>query len=643
MARRTAPVPTPVEPPRAYSYIRFSTPEQAAGDSLRRQTERAAQWCERNGITLDTSTYRDLGVSAFTGKHRTPTAALGQFVEAVKAGRVPRGSYLIIESLDRLTRQDERTALRLWLDILDSGITIVTLSPETVFRAERSDMTDIIRAIIELSRAHSESAVKADRVGRAWADKKARARTAGHILTDRLPAWIRRVDARPSDRPGRGAGRVGGRLELDPDRAAVVRKIFALSAAGYGHAAVVKKLTADHVPPMGPAGAWDRSFVANVLRDRRAVGELQPRRRDGSADGPPIPNYYPPAVTEHEYHAARAAAGKRRNKPGSLDRVGPCPNVFAGLVTDMHDGDAYYLATRTDGGKHTRVLINRLSAEGRAACKSFPYSTFERGVLAQLAELDVRDVVGDEPADDALAVARNELAHVTQRITELTEEIRRGGPVAALAGLVREHEERAAVLRERVDAAETAAAVPVADAWAAARAILTATPDAGTGDGRDALRAVLGALDGPDPTDVRVRLRAAVRRVVAGIDVWFGATGRDRVAVVNVRFVAGGRRAYVLVHRPAKANASGRTPGRWWSKTLDQTGIAVGGYPGGKRPEPRAVPIVDLFGEPGTMLLDAETRRDIPPPAEYAATVRDVVLKMAADPKTRGMVTDVID
>ena len=40
--------------PKAYSYRRFSTPEQAKGDSLRRQTEAAQAWAERHSIALDT-------------------------------------------------------------------------------------------------------------------------------------------------------------------------------------------------------------------------------------------------------------------------------------------------------------------------------------------------------------------------------------------------------------------------------------------------------------------------------------------------------------------------------------------------------------------------------------------------------------
>src|SRR5262249_2209197 len=108
-----------------------------------------ADWCQCNNIPLDTTlSLRDLGVSAFKGRHRTDCKrCLAQFLKLVDKGRVSPGSYLIIENLDRLTREDERTALRLWMDILDRKIHIVQLKPETVFRHDKSDMVDIMRAI----------------------------------------------------------------------------------------------------------------------------------------------------------------------------------------------------------------------------------------------------------------------------------------------------------------------------------------------------------------------------------------------------------------------------------------------------------------------------------------------------------------
>ena len=88
----------------AFSYLRFSSPQQAAGDSVRRQMVGAAEWGRRNKVDLDTTlSLRDEGVSAYRGKHREnpDTHALAGFLQAVRLGRVPSGSYLIVESLER--------------------------------------------------------------------------------------------------------------------------------------------------------------------------------------------------------------------------------------------------------------------------------------------------------------------------------------------------------------------------------------------------------------------------------------------------------------------------------------------------------------------------------------------------------------
>ena len=67
---------------KAYSYLRFSTPEQIHGDSLRRQTEGARTYAATHNLELDESlTFRDLGVSAFRGANAVE-GALGQFVAA---------------------------------------------------------------------------------------------------------------------------------------------------------------------------------------------------------------------------------------------------------------------------------------------------------------------------------------------------------------------------------------------------------------------------------------------------------------------------------------------------------------------------------------------------------------------------------
>ena len=107
--------------------------------------------------------------------------------------------------------------------------------------------------------------------------------------------------------------------------------------------AIVKKLTSDRVPPFGPSGRWCRSYIANILKDRRAVGDFRPR--SGRTPEEPIPNYFPAVVTEEEYLAARAGAAQRRHRPGRMTSEGDI-NVFAGLIHNATDGDSFYTVTR---------------------------------------------------------------------------------------------------------------------------------------------------------------------------------------------------------------------------------------------------------------------------------------------------------
>src|SRR3954453_5342999 len=100
--------------------------------------------------------------------------------------------------------------MRLWIDILDHGINIVQLSPETIFRHERSDMGDIIRAIIELSRGHSESRMKAVRSAKHWENAVRGARDNGRVMPPPLPPSLRCC---------------AERVAVIPERAAVVRRI----------------------------------------------------------------------------------------------------------------------------------------------------------------------------------------------------------------------------------------------------------------------------------------------------------------------------------------------------------------------------------------------------------------------------------
>jgi DNA invertase Pin-like site-specific DNA recombinase len=91
-------------PPVLYSYVRLSSSEQRTGLGAGRQTKLAEDYAKAHGLTLSPETFHDLGLSAFTGKHRTH-GALARFVALVEQGKIPRGSVLGLDSLDRFSRE----------------------------------------------------------------------------------------------------------------------------------------------------------------------------------------------------------------------------------------------------------------------------------------------------------------------------------------------------------------------------------------------------------------------------------------------------------------------------------------------------------------------------------------------------------
>jgi len=171
---------------KAYSYIRFSSPQQLKGDSLRRQLEASRAYAEAHDMILDDS-LRDIGVSAFKGKNATE-GALKKFIELLEAGRIEKVSVLILESLDRLSRQQVFTALGLFSSILSAGIEIVTLADNQHYTAASiNDVGQIMFSLISMSRSHEESAVKSKRLAASWENRRKLAVEGKRPMTGQCP------------------------------------------------------------------------------------------------------------------------------------------------------------------------------------------------------------------------------------------------------------------------------------------------------------------------------------------------------------------------------------------------------------------------------------------------------------------------
>lgn len=227
-----APITDAQTQPKAYSYKRFSTPAQEHGDSLRRQTAMAQAWADRKRVPLDTElNLTDRGVSAYTGANRD-VGNLGAFLRAVEDGTVPKGSWLLVENLDRLSREPAFDATYTMQGIIRAGITVVDLSDNGGLGREynmetlRSDqgLMHLMAMMLSFARGNQESAQKARRVGEAYANKRAAFASDQKLTkpyTRKLPAWIRWDEATAS-------------YVLIKKRAALLRRMFEMVDRGLG-------------------------------------------------------------------------------------------------------------------------------------------------------------------------------------------------------------------------------------------------------------------------------------------------------------------------------------------------------------------------------------------------------------------------
>jgi DNA invertase Pin-like site-specific DNA recombinase len=538
----------------AYSYVRFSNPSQAAGDTLRRQATLRDAWLARNGVVLDTSlSLADKGISAFSGEHRAnpDRFALAGFLSLLKAGRIPKGSFLIVESLDRLSREHIMAALGLMLELVQGGVRIVQLLPAEMTFDEGSSPMAVMMMVAELSRGHAESVMKSERVSHAWREKRRRAAASREVLTARAPAWLTLTE---------------GRWVVDEAVAGVIRRIYDMAIAGHGAYAIAKQLNIEEVPPLKNAKYWSRSYIAKVLCSPAVFGQFQPGRGRGKQRekvDEPIPGYFPVVVSETQFHKARNSCKARTGKRGRAAKRQA--NLFAHLVHDALYGGFYQAVQKA--GSNERKLVSYTIAQGIGGkprwvrqgsmiptpSVSFPLASFEQAVLSCLRELDPADVLPQNDNHD------QEVVLCAGRLAEVEDEIER---VKArlqikysdgLADVLLKHEDSSKVLKNELATAQQRAASPVGESWRETKTLLDLLATA------------------PGQVEARVRLRAALQKIIQGIWAVFVRHKGVVLAGVQVWFTEarqGACRSYLIAHqRGVGGSIPARTP-EWWVCSL---------------------------------------------------------------------------
>lgn len=515
----------------AYSYIRFSRPEQMRGDSLRRQTQASVDYAAKHGLRIDTTLHlQDLGVSAFRGKNAIEGALAG-FLLAVQSGKVVPGATLLVESLDRLSREQITEALTQFLSIINAGITVVTLIDGFSYSREtiNENPGSLMMSIVFMMRAHDESLTKGKRVGAAWGKKRDLAITTKKPLTKMCPEWLELTES----------GYV-----IRPDRGLIVERIFKMSAEGNGKRSIAKTFNEEGIPtwsvwatePRDPetgefivpatpeesrigklrGNGWHDSYIQKILHSEAVLGIFQPHKRNPETFirepyGDPIEGYFPPVITTELWEKARRrpvlARGPRKVK---------IANLFSGLVWDGYTGAIMRFVDkghkdRPNDWRYLQSDISRLKPGTKG--QTWPYTHFEKTVLNRLRTLDWGSLVDTQP-DNESASLRLQEAELSWKAKKLRKDMDK-----VIRAFIADDTPQALQKAAKANAAKIAEELESVESQLnIAREALDqlASEKSAMAEGLDEFRAL---IDAGDP-ESRIRLQTEIRRRIKRITLF---------------------------------------------------------------------------------------------------------------------------
>ncbi len=256
---------------------------------------------------------KDEGLSAFHGTH-IKRGAFGLFLAAIESGRVKKGSILIVESLDRISRDEPIIAQGILAQIINSGIKVITTIDEQEYDREsvRREPMKLVYSLLLFVRSNEESETKRRRVKESiirqilcWKENGK-----GEIIRcGTNPYWVKDRN----DKRG---------FELITERVNVVKHIISLYMNGCGFNKIVRHLN-DTTEPFNKK-KWYANYIQRFIKNRTLVGD-----REITIDNETfiINNYYPKLITDQEFSLLQYEINKR----ASTKSQRKIPNIFTGM------------------------------------------------------------------------------------------------------------------------------------------------------------------------------------------------------------------------------------------------------------------------------------------------------------------------
>jgi len=293
--RPQAPANTVVNLNNAYSYIRFSTGKQQKGSSLERQQALLDRWAEANPtFTLNRElSFKDLGISGRSGRHLK--SGFGKLLEAIEKGAIGAGDFVLVEAIDRAGRMEPGIMSGILIDILNAGVSLVTLDDNQVYTQEslRGGSFYILVGKVQAAFNYSESL--SVRMKASYKSRNALA-LAGVKPKRHTPVWLT------------------SKGELIPEIAPLVKQAFEDYASGLGERRIFERIFEGNTNPL--LARMAPSTVKRWMTNRTVLGEWQG-----------IPDVYPAVVEPELFYRVQ-----KRMEEKFSPRGAPTKHKYTGLV-----------------------------------------------------------------------------------------------------------------------------------------------------------------------------------------------------------------------------------------------------------------------------------------------------------------------
>jgi hypothetical protein len=385
----------------AISYGRFSSAQQASGQSRQRQSEALAATLERFGWRL-LDAYFDHGVSAGRGKHRA-VGALGRLLRRVREREIPTPCVLVVETFDRLSREELTIAQEQFLSLVNLGMAVYTTMDGQGYdqRSLNANPGGLFTSIGMMLGASGVYKVMADRAEKGWIKRRDKA-------TAMCPGWLR------LNADGSGYDLVDGAQET-------LERIFE-EAQYLGLDKLAARLNQARVPTFktwnhkNTRRIWYDKHLRRIIAGRAVRGEVEVgkyvwKTQRATVDGEVIEyetsermptgvrlKPYPEVIAEDVWQRTNAALQDRATGKG---RKGTgFSNLFQGLARCYYCGGTMNLKSspRSDGGKpYQYYRCDTRHRRGQSLCHNahvYDYGFVETSILRLIAQSALQPEAG---------------------------------------------------------------------------------------------------------------------------------------------------------------------------------------------------------------------------------------------------------